>query len=112
MTARKLKTAGAVALAALLVALVTAAALASSRATVNVSAKDNFFDPTKVKIGKGDKVTWTNDGGVDHTVKFKGQKDKVIAPGATTSKKFKKTGRFPYHCTIHSGMDGKVVVKG
>jgi plastocyanin len=110
MTARRLKTVGAAVLAVLAVALLTAAALASSRATINVSAKDNFFDPTKVKIGAGEKVQWTNDGAVDHTVKFKGQKNKFISPGATTSKKFKKTGRFPYHCTIHQGMDGKVVV--
>ena len=102
---------GTVALAALAVVLATVA-FASSRATVGVSAKDNFFDPGKAKIKQGDKVTWTNDGNVGHTVKFKGQKDKVISPGATTSKKFKKAGTYPYHCTIHSGMDGKVVVKG
>src|SRR5215211_2706631 len=111
MTAKRLRTVvAAVALAALAVALVTAAALASSRATINVSAKDNFFEPTKVKIGAGEKVQWINDGAVAHTVKFKGQKDKFISPGETTSKRFKKTGRYPYHCTIHSGMDGKVVV--
>jgi plastocyanin len=100
-----------VALAAVAGALLASAALGSSAAVHNVSAGDNFFDPTKVTIAAGEKVTWTNDGSNDHTVKFKGQKNKTIAPGETTSKKFKKTGRFPYKCTIHAGMDGKVVVK-
>jgi plastocyanin len=110
MKARRLTTLGAAVLAAFAMVLVATAALGSSRATINVSAKDNFFDPAKVKIGAGEKVQWTNDGAVDHTVKFKGQKNKIISPGETTSKKFKKTGRYPYHCTLHSGMDGKVVV--
>jgi len=112
MKARRLKLGGTAALAVLAAALIAATALASPRATTNVSAGDNFFDPEKAKIGEGDKVVWTNDGEVDHTVKLKGEKNKVFAPGETTSKKFKKAGTYPYHCTIHSGMDGKVVVKG
>ncbi|HYU60605.1 MAG TPA: plastocyanin/azurin family copper-binding protein [Solirubrobacterales bacterium] len=99
------------ALVAAVSALLVAAALASSAAVHGVSAGDNFFDPTKVKIGQGEKVEWTNDGSNDHTVKFKGAKNKVIGPGETTSKRFKDVGSFSYHCTIHADMDGKVVVK-
>jgi plastocyanin len=91
-------------------ALLAASALGSA-AAIKVNADDDFFDPTKVKIGAGEKVTWTNVGSNDHTVKFKGEKNETIAPGESTSKKFKDTGRFPYKCTIHAGMDGKVVVK-
>ena len=100
------------ALAALAAGLLATTALgSSSRALTSVSAQDNFFDPAKVTIGAGEKVKWTNGGSTDHTVKFKGEKNKIIAPGETTDKKFKQTGRFPYRCTLHAGMDGKVVVK-
>jgi plastocyanin len=108
-TLRKL--AGVLALAAVAAALIAAAALGTSRATFDVSAQDDFFDPKKVKIGAGEKVQWTNDGATDHTVKFKGEKNRIIAPGETTSKKFNKTGVFRYVCTLHKdqGMKGKVV---
>jgi plastocyanin len=108
-TLRKL--AGVVALAAIAAALVAATALGTSKATFDVSAQDDFFDPRKVKIGAGEKVQWTNKGVTDHTVKFKGEKNRVIAPGETTTKRFKKTGVFRYVCTLHKaeGMKGKVV---
>lgn len=100
---------------AALVALTTAAAglLAASALgappAATVAAKDDFFEPAKVKIGAGEKVQWTNEGSNDHTVKLKGKPDKIIAPGESTSIKFKKTGKFKYQCTIHAGMDGKVI---
>jgi plastocyanin len=99
-------------LAALAAGLLATAALgSSSKAVTNVTAGDDFFEPAKVTIAAGEKVKWTNDGSNDHTVKFKGEKNEVIGPQETTSKRFKQTGRFPYKCTIHAGMDGKVVVK-
>lgn len=108
-TLRKL--AGVVALAAIAAALVAAAALGTSKATFDVSAQDDFFDPQRVKIGAGERVQWTNEGATDHTVKFKGQKNRIIAPGETTTKRFRKTGVFRYVCTLHedAGMKGKVV---
>lgn len=100
----------AAAVAALSAMLVTGGASGAS-APIAVSAQDDFFDPAKVAIGQGEKVTWTNDGSEDHTVKFKGDKNKVFAPGESVSKRFKDTGRFKYHCTLHAGMTGKVVAK-
>lgn len=95
--------------AAITAALLAPAALGSSAATFDVAAEDDFFEPEKVTLGAGEKVQWTNEGSSDHTVKFKGAKNKIIAPGETTSKRFKKTGVFRYHCTLHDGMKGKVV---
>ena len=101
----------ALAAVALLGAAVVAGASGSAKAPIAVSAQDNFFEPEKVKIGQGEKVQWTNEGSEDHSVKFKGEKDKIFAPGETIAKRFKELGRFPYVCTLHDGMSGKVVVK-
>ena len=101
----------AAALAALGAAIVTGGASGSAKAPIAVSAKDDFFEPTKVKIGQGEKVRWTNEGNQDHTVKLKGEKNKVFAPGESVAIRFKKTGKFQYHCTLHSGMTGTVVAK-
>jgi plastocyanin len=100
-----------VALGALGAMLATGGASGSARAPIAVSANDNFFDPEKVKIGQGEKVKWTNEGSVDHTVKFKGEKDKIFGPGESVSMRIKDVGSFKYHCTLHAGMTGKVVAK-
>ena len=111
MNARLAKTAGTLAAAAAAFALMTGGAAGDRAAPIPVSAQDNVFVPKKVKIGQGEKVKWTNDGSEDHTVKFKGEKDEIFAPGESVSKKFKDVGRFKYHCTLHAGMTGKVVAK-
>jgi plastocyanin len=100
-----------VAIAALAVAVTAGGAAAGKAAPFAVSAEDDFFDPEKAAIGQGEKVKWTNNGSEDHTVKFKGDKDVIIAPGESYSRKFKDTGKFKYHCTLHAGMTGKVVAK-
>lgn len=100
-----------VALGVLGAMLVSGGAAGSAKAPIAVSAKDDFFDPEKVKIGQGEKVKWTNEGAQDHSVKLKGEKDEIFAPGESVSQRFKDLGRFKYHCTLHAGMDGKVVVK-
>jgi plastocyanin len=90
-------------------AVVIGGSAASVAASKNVAADDNFFDPKKVKVGKGARVTWENTGTNDHTVKFKGRPNEIISPGETTSRKFKNSGVFRYRCTLHAEMRGKVV---
>jgi plastocyanin len=106
------KRVSAVAATALAAALLAAGATVSSAGSNTVEMHDDFFSPRKIKVGKGDKVTWVNEGNSDHTVKFEGEKNKVVTPGESTGRKFKKAGKFPYGCTLHPGMDGKVIVKG
>ena len=74
--------------------------------------RGRLLRPEKVAIGQGEKVKWTNDGSNDHTVKFKGEKNKVFGPGESVSaRSSRRPGKFQYHCTLHAGMDGKVVAK-
>jgi len=75
---------------------------------------DNFnYGPSTVTIPAGTTVVWTNQDDVPHTVT---SDDKVFAsPVLDTGEKFeytfRKPGTFPYYCTVHPKMTGKVVVQ-
>jgi plastocyanin len=101
-----------VAAATVAAGLLAAGATMAPAGSNTVTMRDDFFEPRKTTVGKGDKVTWVNEGNSDHTVKFEGEKNKIVAPGEQTGRKFKETGKFKYGCTLHPDMVGKVVVKG
>ena len=80
----------------------------------NVSATVNStFVPDSVRIAKDGTVTW-NFGSLDHNVVFNNVTGKPADIGTTVNasvtRTFNTAGTFPYRCTIHAGMDGKVVV--
>ena len=78
-----------------------------------VSAQDNSFSPGTLKVRVGDTVTFTNDGGVDHTVTAaSGAKfdSGSLAPGATFKFTAVKAGTVSYVCTFHPGMQGTIEV--
>lgn len=85
---------------------------ATAAAVKKVSAGDNFFSPTKATIAVGDKVKWTNIGKVDHNVTFGTSGSGNFGSGETYVRKFNRAGKFPYTCTLHAGMSGKVKVGG
>ncbi len=71
------------------------------------------FNPTTINISVNSTVTWTNKDNVDHDIaaddgSFTSGK---IAPGGNYQHQFTTAGTFKYHCTIHAGMVGSVVVK-
>jgi len=91
----------------------TATALPSA-ATVTVG--DNFFSPDSVRIGVGGMVTWDwGAGGVTHNVTFDNvagaPTDIADRNSGTQSRTFGTGGTFNYQCTIHPGMNGKVVTQ-
>lgn len=77
-----------------------------------VAIKDFSFDPGAAAVKVGDKVTWTNQGGVAHTVTFDegGIDSGSLQAGGTFAQTFATAGTFAYHCSIHSSMTGTVVV--
>ena len=85
---------------------------AGPSATV-VATASSQFDPRQVAVTQGGTVTWNFN--LLHNVTF----DNI--PGApanipdkgtgSESRQFNTAGTFTYHCTIHSGMNGTVVVK-
>ena len=108
---------GVVAIGALAVAIGPGSAgadpQAQTAAVKKVSVGDNFFSPVKAVIAPGDKVKWTNNGKVAHNVTFpNGFKSGNFSPGESVVAKFNRAGKFPYSCTLHPGMTGKVKVSG
>ncbi len=88
----------------------SAGSATSERATKRVSAYNNYFSPKSVKVRKGTRVTWVIRKGV-HNVRGKGLKSANLTKGHTYTKKFKRGGTYRYVCTLHRGMNGKVVVR-
>ena len=71
------------------------------------------FSQANLTVNAGTTVTWTNKDAMDHTVTAdNGSFDSGhIAPGAKYSKSFPTAGTYAYHCTLHAGMTGSIVVK-
>ena len=81
--------------------------------TVNI--KDNSFQPFTLTVPAGTAVTWHNQDGVQHTVSSD-KKDLFdsgsLAPGKKYTFTFSNPGSYEYHCNIHPGMQGLIVVAG
>ena len=77
--------------------------------------------PKEVKVGQ--KVIWTNDDSVQHTItsgttgspdsgkEFDSGLTKLLSKGDTFEHTFAAAGEFPFYCQLHPAMVGKVVVK-
>ena len=90
-----------------------AASARPTAATMGV-AIDNFaFGPTDLTVAVGATVTWINRDDIPHTVVSTDKvfKSKVLDTDEKFSFTFSKAGTFPYFCSIHPKMVGKVVVQ-
>lgn len=75
---------------------------------------DNFvFGPAAITVPVGTTVTWINRDDIPHTVVSteKVFKSKVLDTDEKFSFTFTKAGEYPYFCSIHPKMTGKVVVQ-
>ena len=75
---------------------------------------DNFsFSPQTITIAPGTTVIWTNRDDIPHTVVSDDKvfKSKVLDTDEKFSFTFDKAGNFPYFCSIHPKMTGKVIVQ-
>jgi plastocyanin len=88
---------------------------AQDKAAATAEVKiDNFsFGPAALTIPIGTTVTWTNRDDIPHTVVSNDGvfKSKVLDTDEKFSFTFSKAGTFPYFCSIHPKMTGKVVVQ-
>lgn len=81
-----------------------------------INIRNMMFIPSQISVAKGGTVTWTNNDSTTHTViddlsNVDGPHSGDIAPGATYSFTFTKTGSFQYHDSLHTSMRGTIVVK-
>ena len=82
------------------------------RGATTVDAKDLKFLPPAIEVAPGTEVTWRFvDGSVPHDVKGDGFASEIQSRG-TFSHRFTQAGEFRYRCTLHAGMEGRVVVAG
>jgi plastocyanin len=77
---------------------------------------DNFsFGPVTLTVPVGTTVTWVNRDDIPHTVvsadDSKTFKSKVLDTDEKFSFTFSKAGTYPYFCSIHPKMTGKVIVQ-
>jgi Icc protein len=75
---------------------------------------DNFsFNPEPLVVASGARVTWTNNDDIPHNV-VSTQKQfasPVLDTGDEFSHQFTSAGEYPYYCSIHPRMTGKIIVK-
>jgi plastocyanin len=74
---------------------------------------NSAYAPDDLNVAVGTTVTWTNTDSVSHTSTSDatGFDSGIIGPGGQFSMAFQTAGTFPYHCAIHPGMVGTVVVR-
>ena len=75
---------------------------------------DNFnFGPGTLTVSAGTTVTWTNHDDIPHNVVSSDGvfKSRALDTDEKFSYTFTKAGSFPYFCSLHPKMTGKVVVQ-
>lgn len=88
---------------------------------VTLDIQNFSFNPAKIKVSKGTKVTWVNKDSVVHTVNtdshpahtyYLGQNSQDLAKAAQYSVTFADSGIYLYHCTPHADtMHGQILVE-
>jgi plastocyanin len=91
---------------------------AASGGVVKVDMKNIQFNPKTITIKKGATVEWVNQDSSNHDVtKSSGPGPQFasgtgnIGSGGTYKQTFNAAGTIQYHCTVHPGMNGTIVVK-
>jgi plastocyanin len=89
---------------------------AAATVTIQTSARTlgvAAFVPNPVTVSAGATLTWSNTDSTTHDmVSDSGIWDSGrIAPGDRFNFTFPSRGSFPFHCSIHAGMVGTVVVQ-
>src|SRR5262249_25723678 len=85
----------------------------SSGSLVTVQINNSVYSPNPITMKVGQQVNWKNNDTITHTATLEGMFNNVISPmsaqGAPVT--MSAAGTFNYHCTIHPGMNGTIVVQ-
>jgi len=82
-------------------------------APAKISISNFSFEPGTIEIRAGQAVTWVNDDGAPHAVAYEDGSAgaRSLAPGESFTRVFERAGSYDYHCSFHSYMTGRVVVR-
>ena len=88
----------------------------SSSVAIPVGAQalaSRAYVPDELNVPVGAAVTWMNTDSIAHTSTSNaaGWDSGIVAPGGSFTFTFQTAGTFQYHCAIHPGMTGTVVVQ-
>ena len=90
---------------------------ATNQKEVTISIDDNIYETTYLKIKKGTKVTWVNNGNIQHDVTSNssspngGLGSELLSNGESYEFTFDEAGLYEYFCTPHSSeMRGVITV--
>ncbi len=93
----------------------------TGKAAVSIDIVNIAFGPQAVVVSAGTKVTWTNRDAVVHFVNSDPHpthnhtpalNSLYLAKDTSYSFTFAQTGEYAYHCSAHTNMTGRVLVKG
>lgn len=71
-----------------------------------------FYRPARIVVRAGDRVRFRNAGRLEHTVKGRGIRPRLLGRGDAQTVTFRRAGTVRYVCTLHpTRMRGVVVVK-
>jgi plastocyanin len=82
--------------------------------TTSVSLQNIAFNPGTIQVTPGATVQFTNNDGITHNVTFSSTAITAATDFTTGTRSVVMPvtpGTYAYHCTIHAGMTGSVVVQ-
>lgn len=80
-------------------------------AAIEVGIRNFAYHPVLLHVETGARVTFVNRDGAAHDAVRKGSfSTGLLRPGEAATVRFAHRGSFPYVCSLHPGMRGKVVV--
>ncbi|MEW6475536.1 MAG: plastocyanin/azurin family copper-binding protein [Actinomycetota bacterium] len=99
---------------ALTVAVAFLVPIATSRQALAEDHKNEIrglaFNPDQITVRAGDSVTWVNFDSDRHRILGDGFESKELAKGHTFTAEFPEPAQLFYHCTVHTYMEGRVIV--
>ena len=82
--------------------------------TYNIEISNFAFNPSEIKIKKGETVVWINRDSAPHTV-TSDSGNEINSPQLSNeqvySHSFSNTGTFNYYCSVHPSMKATVIVE-
>ncbi|NPT48045.1 copper-binding protein [Paraburkholderia sp. 1N] len=81
--------------------------------TYQIVIEQMRFNPPVLTVHRGDRVVWVNKDLFPHTATgiSKAFDSHAISPNASWSYVARKTGSYPYLCTLHTTMRGTLIVQ-